>query len=250
MVGDLLAELSVLDLVLVFMALLLGGVVKGLTGAGAPILAVPMMASLVDLTFAVILMLVPNVVTNIRQTVQFRKDAPPRRFLIPYLGSGSLGVVLGAVALVKLPERPLELGVAVVVSAYIALRLLQPHWRLPSRLVQPLAAPAGALAGILQGATGISSPATLTFLSAASLPRRAFIATLAMLFLLFSVLHIAALLALGSYPLSLALLSVLALLPVLVGMELGSVLGRFLPPKAFERVVLLLLAAIVIKTIL
>lgn len=41
--------------------LLLGGILKGATGAGAPLLAVPAIALLFDVPFAIVVMVIPDV---------------------------------------------------------------------------------------------------------------------------------------------------------------------------------------------
>lgn len=47
------ANISLEHLVPVFVAFLFGGILKGTTGVGAPFLAVPIMAIIVDVPFAV-----------------------------------------------------------------------------------------------------------------------------------------------------------------------------------------------------
>lgn len=236
--------LGAAELAAVAAALAMGGVLKGVTGAGAPILAVPVMAALVDLRLAVMVMLVPNLLTNIRQAHQFRDARPERAFLLPYLGAGAAGVLAGTAALAGLGARTLEVMVGLTALAYVAFRLAQPAWRLDWPMVRRLALPAGAAAGLLQGATGLSAPATLGFLNAAHLPRRAFVATVALLFCLFSAVHAVALAWLGLFTPAIAALSALALLPMLAGMELGNRLAARIDARRFDRLILALLAVV------
>lgn len=238
------------ELAAVFAALVMGGVLKGVTGAGAPIVAVPVMAALVDLRLAVMVMLVPNLLTNIRQAHQFRDARPEPAFLRPYLAAGAVGVLLGTALLAGLGARTLEVMVGATALAYVAFRLAQPGWRLAWPLALRLTLPAGAAAGLLQGATGLSAPATLGFLNAVQLPRRAFVATVALLFCLFSAVHMAALILLGLFTPAVAVLSALALVPMLLGMELGGRLAAHIDAKRFDRLILLLLMAVAAKAIL
>jgi uncharacterized membrane protein YfcA len=238
------------ELAAVFGALAMGGVLKGVTGAGAPIVAVPVMAALVDLRLAVMVMLVPNLLTNIRQAHQFRDARPERAFLLPYLGAGALGVLVGTAALAGLEARLLDIMVGVTALCYVAFRLAQPGWRLDWPAARRLALPAGAAAGALQGATGLSAPATLGFLNAMQLPRRTFVATVALLFCLFSTVHMVALGALGLFTPGIAVLSALALIPMLLGMELGGRIAARIDARRFDRLILLLLTAVAIKAML
>ena len=181
--------------------------------------------------------------------VQFRHDAPPAAFLRRYLGAGVAGIVLGAVALIHTPQRPLEIAIAVAVIVYVALRLWRPERRLSDGAAKALVIPAGAMAGFLQGATGLSAPVTLTYLNAIGLDRRAFIATLSLLFFLFSVFHITALIVLGVYSLGIAMLSLLAVVPVVAGMEIGAALADRISKRVFDWFVLGLLTLIAIKVL-
>ena len=45
----------------------LGGTLKGATGAGAPIITIPVIAAFYDVRIAVIIMVIPNLLTNIRK---------------------------------------------------------------------------------------------------------------------------------------------------------------------------------------
>jgi uncharacterized membrane protein YfcA len=244
------AELGWPELATVFGALAMGGVLKGVTGAGAPIVAVPVMAALVDLRLAVMVMLVPNLLTNIRQAHQFRDARPERAFLLPYLGAGVVGVLAGTALLNGLDGRMLEVMVGATALAYVAFRLAQPGWRLDMPGARRLALPAGAASGLLQGATGLSAPATLGFLNAMQLPRRTFVATVALLFCLFSAVHMVALGALGLFTPGIAMLSALALIPILLGMELGGRLAARIDARLFDRLILGLLTVVAAKAIL
>ena len=63
---------------IVFVCLALGGILKGATGAGAPILAVPALAMLFDVQFAVAIMVMPNLLTNAWQAWRFRHHVTSR----------------------------------------------------------------------------------------------------------------------------------------------------------------------------
>ncbi|WP_346909097.1 hypothetical protein [uncultured Roseibium sp.] len=59
-----------IDLALILPALLacvLGGLLKGATGAGAPVIGVPVLAALTDVQFAVAVFVTSNLLTNVNQ---------------------------------------------------------------------------------------------------------------------------------------------------------------------------------------
>ena len=60
-------------LALAGLALLLGGVLKGATGAGGPIVAIPILSLLYSVPFAVTVFVLPNLLTNLWQLWQYRQ---------------------------------------------------------------------------------------------------------------------------------------------------------------------------------
>ena len=103
------STLPVFELAVVFICLACGGILKGATGAGAPILAIPAMAAFHDVRFAIVVMTVPNVITNLLQAWQNRHHRLGAGFLLPFLLSAAVGVVLGTWVLVEVDSRTLSL---------------------------------------------------------------------------------------------------------------------------------------------
>lgn len=237
------------ELLIVSACLAVGGILKGATGAGAPILAVPALAAFYDVRFAIVVMTIPNLVTNAMQAWQNHSHRLDRRFLVPFFGAAVVGVSLGTWALAGLDAGLLSLGVAFAVLAYVALRIFRSHWRLGMPQARRLALPFGLLSGLLQGVSGISAPVSVSFLSAMHLGRETFMSTVSLLFVTFALVQLPALTLAGILDASGLGLSVLALLPMLVGMPVGAALMRRLSREGFDRVVLALLAALAVYMI-
>lgn len=239
----------ILEILLVALCLASGGVLKGATGAGAPILAVPAMAALFDVRFAVMVMILPNLSTNCWQGFRYRKHIPDRIFVIMMLIGGMAGVAVGTVALKALSSQTLSIVMALAVFFYIALRLARPDWQLRMTLARKLALPAGLAAGILQGAAGLSAPVSLTFLNALRLERPAYIATASTFFASFTFVQLITAASSGLlYPLDL-FYGIFALLPIVLAMPLGALLARQLSPKTFDRLILVVLACLAVKLV-
>lgn len=236
-----------MELLLVALCLALGGMLKGATGAGAPVLAVPALAAIFDVQTAVVLLLLPNLLTNLWQLRQYRENLPDRGFLVSFIGTGLIGVAMGTWMLTSLPSETLSLGVAVVVVLYIAFRLARPDWKLAMRTGRLLSSPAGFASGILQGASGISAPVSITFLNALKLGRSSFIATISLLFLAFVLVQIPMLAMSGLLSVKLGLMSLLAVVPIFAAMPLGAMLARRLSPEVFDRVILVFLGLLAAK---
>lgn len=233
--------------ILVCLAFAAGGIVKGATGAGAPLFAVPLMAMQRDIKFAVAVLVLTNIVPNLWQFWQYRRAMTPARFGVLFAVAGGIGAGLGTVALAGWKPDLLVLIVGGVLALYIAFRLLNPRWRLSMAAGWRLVVPAGIVAGALQGATGLSAPVSITFLNALKLERETFIATISLFFVMLGVIQLPAQFALGITTPHLVLLSALALIPLMLAMPVGAWLGRRLPQVVFERLILVILAVLAVR---
>jgi len=231
------------------LGLALGGVLKGATGAGAPILAVPLLAMLYDVPLAVAIFTLPNLLSNLWQGWRFRGHHITPVLTWGFALAGAAGAAVGSAMLVGLPSRLLLLGVAGAVFLYIGFRLLRPDWALDLALATRLAAPVGFAGGILQGAVGVSAPVSITFLNATRMDRDAFIATISVFFVAMSMMQIPLLAAWGVLTPPRALLSAAAILPLIAAMPLGALLARHLSRQVFDRLILALLALIAAKLV-
>ncbi len=238
-----------MSVVIAAVFLALGGLVKGATGAGAPVLAVPAIAMLYDVKLAVVIMMVPNLLTNIWQWWQYRKSISQTRFVVMFALAGAIGTVIGTWLLATLPQEILSLTLAAVVFVYVIFRFLRPGWVLSDKAALKLSTPVGVIAGALQGASGISAPVSISFLNAMRLERPTFIATVSVFFLMMTVTQIPALVALGIMTPSLFGISALALLPILVMMPVGAKLAERFSKDTFDRVMLVMLSLLAIKLV-
>jgi len=237
-------------LILGALGFFLGGVLKGATGAGAPILAVPLLAMIYDVPLAVSLFTLPNLLSNSWQGWHFRAHRARPAFTWGFALAGAAGAGVGSAMLVSLHSDLLLLGVAGAVFLYIAFRLAKPHWVLDMGVATRLAVPAGFAGGILQGAVGVSAPASLSFLNARRMDREAFIATISIFFLVMSLVQIPLLANWGVLTPRVALLGALAMLPLMAGMVLGAWLAKRMSRSFFDRVILAVLAVIGARLVL
>jgi uncharacterized membrane protein YfcA len=198
---------------------------------------------------AVSVMVVPNLVTNAVQVWTYRRRLLPRAFTLAFAGGGAAGALLGSWLLAAVPGAYLTLGVALAVVLYVGLRLLHPHWTLARPAANRLALPLGTLGGILQGASGISAPVSMSFLNAMRLERPVFIATISAFFAAMGAVQLPALAAFGVLTTDRLLASALAIAPLLAGMPLGAALARRVSPRGFDRAILVLLSLLALKLV-
>ena len=84
-------------ILILFLAFALGGIVKGATGAGSPIIAIPVLTIFFDAKLAVAVMAVPNLCSNIYQIKQFRNSIDSTKFSIRFAVFGALGCLAGSI---------------------------------------------------------------------------------------------------------------------------------------------------------
>ena len=231
-------------LVVMAIALGAGGLVKGATGMGLPLIALPVLASFLGVADAVALMSPCLVLTNVWQVWRFRADLWTADFLPGLLVAGAVGIAVGTVAITSLPERYLSLALSFLLLFYIGLRLAKPSFAISRPAGRRLAPAAGFGAGVLQGATGISSPIGVTFIHALRLSRSAHVFSVSAMFLLFSVVQVPALAVAGVLTWELFVLGLLAVVPAFATMPVGAWLAGRLSQAVFDRMILALLAII------
>jgi len=234
---------------LIFIGLFLGAVLKGATGAGLPIIAIPAIAAVYDVRVAVVLLVIPNFITNIWQIREFKQYDLPSNFAKKFALAGFFGAGTGTLLLAYLPLVLLQILITLVLLGYIALRLLRPTFQLAMNVMQKWVFIAGGSAGVLQGAIGLSSPITITFLHSGRFPRPTFIYIVSLFFAMMSVMQLPLQFALGLMNWTLALVSLISLLPIMIGLPLGQQIGKRLNAIVFDRTILVLLIILAIKTV-
>ncbi|WP_274425742.1 sulfite exporter TauE/SafE family protein [Chelativorans sp. YIM 93263] len=238
-----------IELAIIFACLAAGGIIKGATGAGAPLLAVPALAMIFNVKFAVVVMLMPNLLTNVWQGWHYRDHRLPAAFVWSFAGAGAAGVLVGTVILAYFSQELLSMIVAGAVFVYIILRFARPDWKIAYTLARKLSLPAGLTAGVLQGASGISAPVSISFLNAMKLERPVFISTISVFFASMTVLQGAALGYLGIFHVRDAIISLAAVIPILAFMPAGAALARRMSKETFDRAVLVLLGILALKLV-
>ena len=236
-------------IVAIFIAFALGGILKGATGAGAPIVTIPVMAAFYDVRIAVIIMVIPNLLTNIGQLYQFRKTILPRFFTISFALGGGIGAFLGTILLVNLPIKILTFSVASIVIIYILLKLIVPSWKLNYIKAKKLVFLMGAGGGILQGSAGLSAPISITFLNSMKLERNQFIPTISVYFGVMSIFQMPTLYYYDFLNLETIIMSCISTIVLMAFMPFGSWIAKSVSKDSFDKITLILLGFIALRII-
>jgi len=236
-------------IIAILVAFSLGGILKGATGAGAPIITIPVIAAFYDVRIAVIIMVIPNLLTNIGQLYQFRKTILPKFFTLSFAIGGGIGAFLGTILLVNLSIKILTLSVAFIVIVYILLKLLVPSWKLTYEKAKKLVFLMGSLGGILQGTAGLSAPISITFLNSMKLERNQFIPTISVYFGVMSIFQMPTLYYYNFLNLEIILVSCISTLVLLSFMPIGSWIAKSVSKESFDKITLILLGFIAFRII-
>ena len=238
-----------LIIIAILVAFSLGGILKGATGAGAPIITIPVIAAFYDVRIAVIIMVIPNLLTNIGQLYQFRKTILPKFFTLSFAIGGGIGAFLGTILLANLSIKILTLSVAFIVIVYILLKLIVPSWKLTYEKAKKLVFLMGGFGGILQGTAGLSAPISITFLNSMKLERNQFIPTISVYFGIMSIFQMPTLYYYNFLNLEIILVSCISTLVLLSFMPIGSWIAKSVSKESFDKITLILLGFIAFRII-
>lgn len=238
---------------LVLAALLLGGIFKGVSGMGLPLIALPVMAIAIPIPTAVSILSVPVLMSNI---VQVREGSGFRRAVgrfWPLLLGLCAGIVVGAPILILLSPALIEITLGVVLLAFLCSEMFAFAPEVPKRHERILGFGVGFFGGLIGGLTTLFGPPLIVFLSSLRLSKDDFIPALGLCYLTgCSALYLMLIgnSVLGSRE---AAMSLAAVLPVIIGMRIGRWLRDRLNQRIFMIVVRLSLtfigASLVLKNL-
>ena len=240
------------ELTIVLVAVVIGSVVKAVTGMGLPIIAIPIAALFVDLDDAVVTLVFANLLANCVLAYQERGHARETRDLPVLAIAGVIGAVIGAVAFVSLPETPLVIILIVAILIYVVAFFTKPDLHTGPERSRRLAPAVGATAGAFQGAIGISGPIVGSWIHSYRLDRGAHIFSVTSLFLVAGLAQFAVFAATGELAGRVGA-SLLACIPVLASIPVGMRLRNRVSPRGFDLAVVAMLigsiGALAIQTV-
>lgn len=235
------------DAVVVLIAIGIGSLLKGITGLGLPLIAIPIMATFIGVERAVVVMAIPTVVTNLVLLYDNKSARPDAYAVGPLVWTGVAGAVIGTALLTSVKEQILSLALAALIVAFLLVTALSPTFRVSTSVMRYASPPIGLAAGLLQGSMGTSGVVLATYLHGFRMTRQAYVYSITLLFQAFATVQVCSLVVLRRYDLELFFLSVAALPGGLALLGAGMQLGRRIRVELFQRLVLAMLAAAALK---
>ena len=231
-------------IVIVTLGFFLGGLSKGATGIGLPLIAVPVAAIILPPKVAIALMAGPILASNLWMVVTSPQTPAMARRFWPLLLLSLPFCALGTYVLVSVPVHILEIWLGAAVLAVVALQLFPFRPQIPPRHEKLASAVTGIVGGTLQGVSGFSGPAFSIFLLSIRADKNTFAVACTVVFFVSSRPLVAILTVEGVLAGQEWLVSALLPLPVLFGVWCGQRVRHRIPEARFRAVLLCLLAVI------
>ena len=226
------------------LGLFVAGIVKGATGLGYSSCALPFLVMAVGLKPAMAIVIAPALATNVSLSLTIGNlRETVGRFKWLYL-TMLPGIVLGVWLLAWIR---VELAVQIlgsVIIGYVALALARPALAIPARLEALLQVPTGFLNGVVTGLTGAQVMPLFPYIMALHLDPQVTVQAVNLAVTIATTVLAVGLLQTGIMTPELLALSVAAIVPALVGVELGNRARALIPADKFRRVVLLALSLV------
>lgn len=227
---------------LIALTFLAAGIVKGVTGMGLPTLAMGVLGALLSPLTAASLLIVPSMVTNLWQLLSGPRIGALARRLWPMMAASMAGTLIAAPLLAGGNGGATTPILGATLIAYALYTLLAPPFRVSpvqERWLSPLV---GLVTGLIAGGTGVFVIPAVPWLQALGLEKDELVQALGMSFTTSTIALALGLASRQVWQVDQLALSVLAVVPALIGMGAGQILRRAVSAATFRRWFLIMLA--------
>ncbi|MET1027950.1 MAG: sulfite exporter TauE/SafE family protein [Dongiaceae bacterium] len=213
----------------------LAGMVKGITGMGLPTVAMGVLGAMMPPVAAAALLIVPSFVTNIWQLFAGPSFAGLLGRLWLMMVGIVIGTVIGASLLAGGSTRWTTAGLGAALMVYAAYAMLARQLAVPARAERWLSPLIGLATGSVTGGTGVFVIPAVPYLQALDLGKEDLIQALGLSFTVSTIALAIGLAWHGAFRMENLAMSVLAVLPALLGMRAGQAIRQKVSPMTFRR---------------
>lgn len=233
------------EVVVVAVAALAAGVMRGFSGFGSALVVVPVMAAVFGPRLAVPAALVIQLLTSAQLVPEALRDCEWGR-VVPLSVAGCLAIPVGAWILATEDPGMLRKGIAVLIIVF-AVMLLR-GWRYTGRVNAWIMGAAGAAGGLVTGAVSIGGPPVVAFLMAGPFTAAQNRAAIILYFLFVQIVAVAMYWIGGLFEWETVGICLIVGPTLVLGTLLGQRLFRRASERLFRRVALVFLIAIGVAT--
>ena len=233
---------DVTTLGIIFVAVIIGGIFKGIVGLGLPIVSIAILLNFLPPTTVLAVIVVPIVVTNFWQAVRAGFDlAIVRRFWLMIL-TFLLFFISTTYFVVGFDPRVMFGILGTCVTIFAASNLVRPRAHPLSPQTERWAGPlAGALGGLLGGVSAVWGPPMIMYFVLIQLPKDVLIRSIGLIWFAGSVPLVLGYWSNGILNTQTLPLSIYACLPGLIGLWVGGRLRDHINQETFRKVMLVVL---------
>ena len=208
-------------IIIIILAVLAGGLVKGTLGFGMPMVALPIIAFIIPPTTAMILLCAPIFLTNFLQ-IKFRQGVSSYRFLPMFLCL-IIGLIIGARLILEIDVKTITqiIAVSIIFAALVNCfgikikNINKNHENTITSLI-------GFGSGILGGLSTFYGPPMLAYLVAVDLPKEKFVRTVSTMYFIGSFPLYGSLIYYGFATKEDLIFSLILIIPAFIAQQVGT----------------------------
>ena len=238
--------------VIIILAVLAGGLIKGTLGFGMPMVALPIIAFVIPATTAMIILCAPILLTNFLQ-IKFKQGISSYRFL-PMILSLIIGLIVGARLILEINLNTITqiIAVSIICAALVncfGFKIQNPN-KSRERAITCII---GFGSGILGGLSTFYGPPMLAYLVASDLPKEKFVRTVSTMYFVGSFPLYGSLIYYGFATKEDIFVSMFLIIPAFISQQIGTRIRDKINQKQFRTCILITLIilgiSLFIKTI-
>ena len=239
-------------ILVIILAVLSGGLVKGTLGFGMPMVALPIIAFVLPATTAMILLCAPIILTNFLQ-IKFNQGVSSYRFLPMFL-SMILGLIIGARLILEININTITqiIALSIIFAALVNCFGIKIN-NINTNSEKTITIILGFGSGILGGLSTFYGPPMLAYLVAADLPKEKFVRTVSTMYFIGSFPLYGSLIYYGFATTQDLIISLGLLIPAFISQQIGTKIRDKINQKQFRICILATLiilgVSLLIKTL-
>mgnify|MGYP000293454772 FL=1 len=239
-------------ILVIILAVLSGGLVKGTLGFGMPMVALPIIAFVLPATTAMILLCAPIILTNFLQ-IKFNQGVSSYRFLPMFL-SMILGLIIGARLILEININTITqiIALSIIFAALVNCFGIKIN-NINTKSEKTITIILGFGSGILGGLSTFYGPPMLAYLVAADLPKEKFVRTVSTMYFIGSFPLYGSLIYYGFATTQDLIVSLGLLIPAFISQQIGTKIRDKINQKQFRICILATLiilgVSLLIKTL-
>ena len=239
-------------ILIIILAVLAGGIVKGTIGFGMPMVALPIIAFVIPATTAMIILCAPILLTNFLQ-IKFKQGVSSYRFL-PMFISLIIGLIVGARLILEININTITqiIAVSIIFAALVncfGIKITSINQKREKAITIII----GFGSGILGGLSTFYGPPMLAYLVAADLPKEKFVRTVSTMYFIGSFPLYGSLIYYGFATTLDLIVSLVLIIPAYIAQQLGTKIRDKINQKQFRMCILITLIilgfSLLIKTL-